>query len=48
MHRTIMTSNTYQQASLNREAAAGIDLENRLLWRFPRQRMEGEVIETRL
>ena len=44
MHRTIMTSNTYQQASLNREAAAGIDLENRLLWRFPRQRMEGEVI----
>ncbi|MDE2758106.1 MAG: DUF1549 and DUF1553 domain-containing protein, partial [Acidobacteriota bacterium] len=44
LHRLILNSNTYQQASLYREAAAGIDPENRLLWRFPRQRLEGEII----
>ena len=44
MHRLIMTSNTYQQSSRNRERAARIDPGNKLLWRFPRQRLEGEVI----
>jgi hypothetical protein len=44
MHRLIMTSNTYQQSSRNREPAARIDPGNKLLWRFPRQRLEGEVI----
>jgi hypothetical protein len=44
MHRLIMTSSTYQQASVNNLAAARIDPGNRLLWRFPRQRLEGEAI----
>ena len=44
MHRLIMTSSTYQQASLHNELVANIDPDNRLLWRFPRQRLEGEVI----
>jgi hypothetical protein len=44
MHRLILTSNTYQQSSRYNELAAKIDPENKLLWRFPRQRLEGEVI----
>ena len=44
LHRLIMTSNTYQQSSLHRELAAKIDSINKLLWHFPRQRLEGEVI----
>jgi hypothetical protein len=44
MHRLIMTSNAYQQSSQYREAAAKIDPTNHLLWRFPRKRLEGEVI----
>jgi hypothetical protein len=44
LHRLIMASATYQQASAYREAAATVDEGNRLLWRFPRQRLEGEVI----
>jgi hypothetical protein len=44
MHRLIVTSNTYQQSSGYNETAAKVDLQNRLLWHFPRQRLEGEVI----
>jgi hypothetical protein len=44
MHRLIMTSSTYQQSSQYREVAAKVDPENKLLWRFPRQRLEGETI----
>ena len=44
LHRLILNSNTYRQVSINREAAAEIDPENRLLWRFPRKRLEGEII----
>jgi Protein of unknown function (DUF1553)/Protein of unknown function (DUF1549) len=44
LHRLILTSNTYQQASGYREAAAQLDPEDSLLWRFPRQRLEGETI----
>ena len=44
MHRVIMTSQTYRQASTSRSEAAAIDPENKLLWRFPRHRLEGEVI----
>lgn len=44
LHRLILNSNTYRQASLYRVAAAGIDPENKRLWRFPRQRLEGEII----
>jgi hypothetical protein len=44
MHRLIMTSSTYRQSSDYRAGAAKIDPENKLFWRFPRQRLEGEVI----
>ena len=44
MHRLIMNSQTYQQASDFRPDASQEDPLNRLLWRFPPQRLEGEVI----
>jgi hypothetical protein len=42
MHRMILLSNTYQQASSN--AAAPIDAATRLFARYPRHRLEGESI----
>lgn len=44
LHRLIMTSKVYQQSSNHRAEAAAIDPENKLLWKFPRHRLEGEVI----
>jgi hypothetical protein len=44
LHRLIMTSSTYQQSSAYSGAAAKLDPENKLLWRYPRQRLEGEAI----
>jgi hypothetical protein len=44
LHRTIMLSNVYQQSSLTQEAAAAVDPDNKMLWRYPRHRVEGEVV----
>jgi len=44
IHRLIMLSDTYQQSSAYQPEAAKIDPENKLLWRFDRRRLEGEVI----
>jgi hypothetical protein len=44
LHRLIMASSTYQQSSALREQAAGLDPEDKLLWRFPIHRLEGEAI----
>jgi hypothetical protein len=44
MHRMIMLSNAYQQSSANQAAAAKVDPDDKLVWRFARQRLEGEVI----
>jgi hypothetical protein len=44
MHKLIVNSSTYKQSSANNTTAAKEDSRNRLLWRFPRQRLEGEVI----
>jgi len=44
MHRRIMLSNVYQESSAHQPAAAQIDPDNKLLWRFERRRMEGEAI----
>lgn len=44
MHRLIMSSATYRQSSADHEPARSIDPDNKLLWKFPRQRLEGEVI----
>jgi hypothetical protein len=44
MHRLMVTSSTYRQSTAYREEAARLDSDNKLYWRFPRQRLEGEVI----
>jgi hypothetical protein len=45
MHRLMLTSAAYRQASnVNDAHAAEVDPDNRLLWRFNRQRLEGEAI----
>nr|MDQ2899111.1 DUF1549 and DUF1553 domain-containing protein [Acidobacteriota bacterium] len=44
MHRMIMLSNTYRQSSKYNVEAAKADPEDKLFWRYPRHRLEGEVI----
>ena len=44
LHRLIVTSETYRQASSANPAAAAKDADNQLLWRFPTRRLEAEVI----
>jgi hypothetical protein len=48
LHRLIMLSATYQQASFDRPVCRQADLENRLLWRFPRHRLELEAMRDSL
>ncbi len=44
MQRLILTSATWRQASAPRAEAIAADAGNRLLWRFPPQRLEAEAI----
>ncbi|HUR47287.1 MAG TPA: DUF1553 domain-containing protein [Candidatus Saccharimonadales bacterium] len=44
LHRLILLSSTYQQASRNKHDASDVDAEDRLLWHFPLRRMEGEIV----
>lgn len=44
MHKLIMLSSTYQQASDHNEYSAQKDPDNLLLWKFRRQRLTGEEI----
>ncbi len=44
MQRLILSSQTYQQAATWHTAAAEVDRDNRLLWRFPARRLEGEAL----
>jgi hypothetical protein len=44
IHRLIVTSSTYRQSSQFNEASAKQDPHDRLLWHFPRQRLEAEAI----
>ncbi len=49
LHRTIMLSDAYQQsasasANPNVDAALAADPDNKLLWHYPRRRVEGEVV----
>jgi hypothetical protein len=44
LHKLIVTSATYQQASAPRKEALAADADNRLLWRFKPHRLEGEVV----
>jgi hypothetical protein len=44
LHRLILLSSTYQMQSAAGGPGMRADPENRLLWHFPRQRLEGEAI----
>ena len=44
IHRQILLSKTYRQASIPNPKGMSVDADNRLLWRFPQRRLEGEVI----
>jgi len=44
IHRLILNSNTWQQSSAYSEESAKADPQNKYLWRFNRQRLEGETI----
>jgi mono/diheme cytochrome c family protein len=48
MHRLMMTSEAYQMASDDTAANLALDPENRLFWRMPRQRLEGEIIRDQI
>lgn len=48
MHRLLLTSAVYQQSTEFNAASALADPENRLLWRFHRQRMDVEVLRDSL
>jgi len=48
LHRLILLSNAYQMQSVARGRLVDIDPENRLLWHFPRRRLEGESIRDSL
>jgi hypothetical protein len=44
LHRAIMLSGVYQQSSASQPEAAAVDPDNKLLWHYPRHRVEGEVM----
>ncbi|MCI0359414.1 MAG: PSD1 and planctomycete cytochrome C domain-containing protein, partial [Planctomycetaceae bacterium] len=48
LHRAIMSSATYQQASFDRLECRAVDPENRLLWRANRRRLELEAVRDSL
>ena len=48
LHRLIVLSNTYRQASADRPAARVKDLENKLLWRAHRRRLDFEQMRDTL
>ncbi len=48
IHRTIMLSETYRQASANRPEAASVDASNDLRWRFDRRRLSAEELRDSL
>jgi Protein of unknown function (DUF1553)/Protein of unknown function (DUF1549)/Planctomycete cytochrome C len=44
MHRLIVLSASYRQSSQHNLAAATVDVDDRLLWRYPPRRLEAESI----
>ncbi len=44
MHRLIVTSATYRQASAPRAEGIAVDAQSRLLWRYPPRRLEAEPL----
>jgi hypothetical protein len=48
LHRRIVLSSTYRQGGMDRPACRKIDPSNRLLWRYPRQRLDLEAMRDTL
>jgi hypothetical protein len=48
LHRRILLSSAYQMQSVANERGLAVDPSNRLLWHFPRRRLEGEAIRDSL
>ncbi len=48
LHRLLVLSSTYQQASVDRPECRKVDPENRLLWRYPRRRLDLESMRDSL
>ena len=48
LHRLIMTSQAYRQASTWRAGPAGLDADSRWLWRYPPRRLEAEELRDAL
>jgi hypothetical protein len=48
LHRRILLSSTYRMRSVAEGNGLEIDPDNRLLWHFPRRRLEGEAIRDSL
>ena len=44
LHRLIVTSATYRQSGASGDAAYAVDPENKLLWRYPLQRLDAESV----
>jgi hypothetical protein len=44
LHRTIVTSAVYRQASKPVKAALAVDAGNRMLWRYPPRRLDAETV----
>jgi hypothetical protein len=44
LHRLMLLSSTYQQAGVESADARRADPDNRLLWRMPRRRLDGESV----
>jgi hypothetical protein len=44
IHRLIMLSSTYQESARFDPQAAKVDPDDRLFWRYPRHRLEGEAV----
>ena len=44
LHKLILLSATYRQGGTHDAKAANTDPDNRLLWRFPRRRLEAEAV----
>jgi hypothetical protein len=48
LHRLIVLSRTYQQSSFDRPDCRKVDPENRLLWHYPRRRLDLEAMRDTL
>jgi hypothetical protein len=48
LHRLIVLSRTYQQSSFDRPECRKVDPENRLIWRYPRRRLDMEAMRDTL